>query len=70
LVPRSLAEVANKLVLGLVIFAASQFLIWLVNLASFDPARKNIYAYGLGLGSFAILFSYYYWKQQRAVSKL
>jgi len=53
-------------VLGLSIFALSQFLIWLVNLGGFDPARENIPSYGIGLGLFAVLFIYYYWKQERA----
>lgn len=59
------AEV-RKAELGLAIFAASQFILWLVNLANFDPARENISSYGIGLGLFAVLFIYYYWKQERA----
>lgn len=56
---------ANKLVLGLIIFAISQFLVWLVNLGGFDPTRENIYAVGIGLGLFALILSYYYWRQLR-----
>ena len=56
----------KKTVLGLVIFALSQFTIWLVNLGSFDPARENIPNYGIGLGLFALLFIYYYIMQERA----
>jgi len=51
--------------LGLAIFAVSQFAVWLVNLGQFDPRRENIAAYGIGFGIFAILFIYYYWKQER-----
>ena len=56
----------KRTVLGLIIFAVSQFIVWLVNLGQFDPARENNAAYGLGLGLFAVLFIYYYWKQERA----
>lgn len=59
------AEV-KKAELGLAIFATSQFILWLVNLNQFDPSRKNISSYGIGLGLFALLFIYYYWRQERA----
>lgn len=59
----------KRTVLGLIIFSVSQFIVWLVNLGQFDPARENNAAYGLGLGLFAVLFIYYYWKQERASHK-
>jgi thiol:disulfide interchange protein len=59
----------KKNVLGLIIFAVSEFIVWLINLGQFDPARENILTYGLGLGFFAVLLIYYYWKQERASIK-
>ncbi len=31
----------KKNVLGLIIFAVSEFIVWLMNLGQFDPARKH-----------------------------
>jgi hypothetical protein len=52
-------------VLGLTLYAVSNFIIWLVILPQLDPARKNIYTYGIVTGLFSVLLIYYYWKQER-----
>ena len=52
-------------VLGMTIYAVSNFIIWLVILPQLDAARKNVYTYGFAFGLFSILLIYYYWKHER-----
>jgi hypothetical protein len=52
-------------VLGLALFAAGHFVVWLINLPSFDFSRHNVWSYGIVFGLFAALFAFYYWRQQR-----
>ncbi|HLE13529.1 MAG TPA: hypothetical protein VI776_02190 [Anaerolineales bacterium] len=56
-------------VFGLSIFAVAQFLVWLVILPQLDPARPNIYSYGVGFGLFAVLLVYYSVRQELAARK-
>jgi hypothetical protein len=53
-------------VLGMAIYALSNFIIWLVIFPQLDLARKNAYTYGIGFGLFSILLLYYYWKQEKS----
>jgi hypothetical protein len=53
-------------ILGLVIFAVSNFILWLYILPQLDQSRPNIYTYGAAFGFFSIFLIYYYWKQERA----
>ena len=53
-------------VVGLALFATVQFIAWLFMLPNLDPARPNIYVYGIGFALFSILFIYYFVRQQRA----
>jgi len=52
-------------VLGLTIYALSNFGLWLVILPHLDPARKNSMSLGIGFGLFSILLVYYFWKHER-----
>jgi hypothetical protein len=52
-------------VLGMTIYAVSNFIIWLFILPQLDKARQNIYTYGIALGLFSVLLIYYFWKQER-----
>jgi hypothetical protein len=52
-------------ILGLSIYAVSNFVLWLFMLPQFDPSRKNIYSVGIAFGFFSITLIYYYWKQER-----
>ncbi len=58
------AEV-RRAVLGLAIFAVAHFGAWLVMLPRLDPARSNIYTYGILFGLFALSLVYYYVRQER-----
>jgi len=53
-------------VLGLAIYATSNFVLWLAILPQLDKSRANIYTMGVAFGFFAIILIYYYWKQERA----
>jgi hypothetical protein len=59
------AEV-KRAVLGLVIFAASNFALWLVIYPQLDPSRKNGLTFGIAFGLFTVLLAYYYLRQERA----
>jgi hypothetical protein len=52
-------------VLGMTIYAVSNFVIWILILPQFDMTRKNAAAYGIGFGLFSVLLIYYYWKQEK-----
>jgi hypothetical protein len=57
----------NRLsVVGMLIFTAGNFVIWLVMLPGLDPERKNIYVYGIAAALFTLLLGYYYYRQERA----
>lgn len=62
---RDWAEV-RLAVLGMMVYAISNFVVWLVILPQLDRARNNVYSVGIGFGLFSILLSYYYWKQEKA----
>ena len=51
---------------GLVILATAEFGVWLVNLPGYDMSRNNVWSFGLAFGLFAVLFAFYYWRQERA----
>jgi hypothetical protein len=55
----------KRAVFGLVIYATSNFALWLVMYPQFDPTRKNGLTYGIAFGSFTILLAYYYFRQER-----
>lgn len=63
------AEV-RRAVLGLTLFAVAHFFTWLVMLPRLDPARNNIYTYGIVFGGAAIVLTYYYIRQDRIYAKL
>jgi len=52
-------------VLGMALFAVSNFIVWLVILPKLDKARHNVYTYGIGFGLFSIVLIYYFWRQER-----
>ncbi len=56
-------------VLGLIIYTAALFGVWVVGLPEYDFSRENVWSFGLAMGGFAILFSYYYWRQERAIPR-
>ena len=56
-------------VFGLLLFTASNFGAWLVMLPGLDPARKNIYIYGIATAVFSILLAYYIYRQEQAARK-
>jgi hypothetical protein len=53
-------------VVGLTIFAASNFGIWLVMLPGLDPARENIPTYGIAFALFTLVLIYFLFQQERA----
>lgn len=55
----------KRAVLGLAIYAASNFALWLVIFPQFDPRRNNGLTYGIAFGVFAVLLVYYYFRQER-----
>jgi hypothetical protein len=57
---------ARQAVVGIQLFAVSQFVVWLLNVRGFDPGRQNRYIYGVILAGFVIVLAYYYVRQQRA----
>ncbi len=48
------------------VYVAAIFGVWLASFSAFDPARKNIWTYGLLTGAFLALLVYYYVRQERA----
>ncbi len=56
----------KRAVVGLAIYAASNFALWLVMVPQFDPRRKNGLSFGIVFGAFAVLLVYYYLRQERA----
>jgi hypothetical protein len=52
-------------ILGLAIYAVSNFIVWLVILPQLDKSRNNVYTYGVAFALFSIFLGYYYWKQER-----
>ncbi len=52
-------------ILGLALYAVSNFIVWLYILPRLDTTRHNTYTYGVAFGFFSILLVYYYWKQER-----
>lgn len=56
-------------VLGLVLFAAGQFVVWLINLPTYDLSRNNVWTFGIIFGLFAIVLAFYYWRQERAAAR-
>jgi hypothetical protein len=59
------AEVRSG-VLGLALFAAAEFVVWLVNLPTYDFSRNNVWTVGIVFGLFAVLLTFYYWRHERA----
>jgi hypothetical protein len=54
-------------VLGLSIYAVSNFIAWLVMLPGLlEMGRENVITYGIGFGFFSLATIYYLWKQERA----
>jgi hypothetical protein len=53
-------------VLGILIFNAALFIVWLYNLPQYDFERENVISYGIITAGLAILLGYYYFKQERA----
>jgi hypothetical protein len=51
-------------VLGLTLFAAANFAVWLVNLPQTDFSRNAVVVYGVTFGLFAAVFAFYYWRQE------
>ena len=52
-------------VLGMTIFAVSNFIVWLYILPQLDRSRPNVYTYGVAFGFFAAALIYYFWKHER-----
>lgn len=57
---------ARQAVVGIELFAVSQFGVWAYNVRGFDPGRANQHVYGAILAAFALVLGYYYIRQQRA----
>ena len=55
----------KRAVFGLLIYAASNFALWLVMFPQFDPARKNGLTFGIAFGVFTVLLAYFYFRQER-----
>ncbi len=55
----------KRAVMGLTIYAASNFGLWLVIFPQLDPGRKNGITFGVASGLFAVLLGYYYYRQER-----
>jgi hypothetical protein len=53
-------------VLGILIFNAALFAVWLFNLPQYDFGRENVIQYGIITGVLALLLGYYYVRQERA----
>lgn len=53
-------------VLGILILNAALFLVWLYNYPQYDFARENVIQYGIITAVLALVFGYYYVKQERA----
>lgn len=53
-------------VLGILIFNAALFVVWLYNLPRYDFGRENVIQYGIITAVLALLLGYYYLKQERA----
>ena len=58
------AEV-KRAVFGLLIYAASNFSLWLVMFPQFDLTRKNGITFGIAFGLFTVLLAYYSYRQER-----
>ena len=56
----------KRAVMGLTIYAASNFGLWLVIFPQLDLTRKNGITFGVAAGLFAVLLGYYYYRQERA----
>jgi len=56
---------ARSGVTGLVLFASSNFVVWLINLPITDFSRNNVWTFGIGMGLFAALYAFYYWRHER-----
>ena len=56
----------KRAVMGLAIYAVSNFGLWLVMMPQFDSTRKNGYTYGIAFALFSALMVYYYIRQERA----
>ena len=52
-------------VLGLTIYAISNFGFWLYILPGLDKTRENVYTYGIAFALFSLLLIFFYWKQER-----
>ncbi len=59
---------AKAAVLGLVIIGTGEFVVWLVNLPTYDFSRPNVWSFGIVFGLFAVLLTFYYWRQERAAA--
>jgi hypothetical protein len=55
----------KRAVFGLLIYAASNFALWLVMFPQFDPTRKNGLTFGIAFGVFTVLLAYFYFRQER-----
>jgi hypothetical protein len=52
-------------VVGLILYTVALFGVWLVGLPEYDTSRENIWSIGVVAGVSAVLFGYYYWRQER-----
>ena len=48
----------------LVVYTTALFVVWLVTLSQYDPARKNIVTFGVVTGVAAALLIFFYWRQE------
>jgi hypothetical protein len=48
----------------LVVYTTALFVVWLVTLSQYDPARKNIVTFGVVTGAAAALLIFFYWRQE------
>jgi len=51
---------------GMLMFSTALFVIWLINVGQFDPARKNGPQFGIIIGLTALTLAYYTYRQERA----
>ena len=62
------AEIKNG-VETLLVYVASLFLLWLFTFTTFDPARKNMFMFGIAPAILIVLLGYFYWRQKSVQPK-